>query len=117
VHAHIVHIPRDKRVTRASRAETRGRPKLTGVGRAGIRRRKAVRHLPKIESTLDLRAFGPEHSPYTVEGRIEAVGRLARGMRDASPAQMRFLGRLFAACIGFLVVVGTAMWLFGRIFA
>jgi hypothetical protein len=62
-----------------------------------------------------MRAFGPEHSPYTVEGRIEATGRLARGLRDASPAQLRFIGRLFAATIGALVVIGAAMWLIGRI--
>jgi hypothetical protein len=62
-----------------------------------------------------VRAFGPEHSPYTVEGRIEQTGRLARGLRDASPAQLRFVSRLFAATIGALIVLACAVWLVGRI--
>lgn len=85
------------------------------MGRSGIRRRRAARHLPQINQPVDMRAFGPEHSPYTVEGRIEATGRLARGLRDASPTQLRFVGRLFAATIGALVVLGVAVWLIGRI--
>jgi hypothetical protein len=36
-------------------------------------------------------------------------------LRDASPAQLRFVSRLFAAAIGALVVLACAIWLVGRI--
>jgi hypothetical protein len=84
------------------------------VGRAGVRRRKKVRHLPKVEGPLDASAFGTEQSLYTVEGRIAATGRLARGLRDASPTQLRFVGRLFAACIGSLVLLAIIMTVVGH---
>ena len=86
------------------------------MGRAGVRKRKPNRHLPKVSGDFDMRAFAPEHSPNTVEGRIEAIGRMARGVRTMSNAQRRFLRRLIAATITALVAVGLADWLLGRIF-
>jgi len=86
------------------------------MGRAGIRRRKPARHLPEVGSYLDSRAFGPEHSPYTIEGRIEAIGRIGRGLKTMSNAQRRFLRRLVAATFAALVIVAGADWLLGRIF-
>jgi hypothetical protein len=73
-----------------------------------------MRHLPKVEGALDANAFGTEQSLYTVEGRIAATGRLARGLRDANPTQLRFIGRLFAACIGFLVLLAIIMSVVGH---
>jgi hypothetical protein len=46
-----------------------------------------VRHLPKVEGHLDTSPMTMEYSPYTVEGRIEGVGRIGRRFRDASPSQ------------------------------
>jgi hypothetical protein len=54
-----------------------------------------------------------EYSPYTVEGRIEGIGRLGRGFRDASPTQWRLVGRLFLAAIAVIVFAGFAIWLVG----
>jgi hypothetical protein len=73
-----------------------------------------VRHLSKVEGRLDPNAFGSEQSLYTVEGRIDAIGRIGRGLRAASPSQRRFVGRLFAACIAFLVLLAVIMSVVGH---
>ena len=60
--------------------------------------------------------IGTEHSPWTVEGRIEAIGMMGRGLRDASPAQNRYFGRLVMITVGALVVLGLLLWAFPKIF-
>jgi hypothetical protein len=50
---------------------------------------------------------------YLVEGRIAAIGRIGRGMRDASPRQWRFIGLLAAATLAVIVAIGFATWLLG----
>ena len=82
------------------------------MGRAGIRRRKRVHHLPKVGGPVDADAFDAPNT-YLVEGRIAAIGRVARGMRDASPKQWRFVGRLAVATLAVIVAVGFATWLLG----
>jgi hypothetical protein len=89
---------------------------VNDVGRSGIRRRKrGVHHLPKVEGHVDTSPMTMEYSPYTVEGRIEGIGRIGRGLRDASPTQWRFVGRLFVAAIAVIVVVGVAFWIVGLV--
>jgi len=57
-----------------------------------------------------VRAFGTEHSAFTIEGRIEAAGQLARGVSRASETQWRSVSRL-AAWTGFaIVVICVATW-------
>jgi hypothetical protein len=57
-----------------------------------------------------------EHSPWTVEGRIEAIGAMGRGLRDASDSQQRYMGRLVRITVAALVVVVAGAWLISRIF-
>ncbi len=83
------------------------------MGRGAIRRRKPARHLSKVEGIPGPQAF--EHSPYTYEGAIEAMGQFARGTSRMSAAQARVVRRLFVAMIAALVVIGAAAWLVGRI--
>ncbi len=84
------------------------------MGSAGSRGRKRAHHLPKVEGPADMRAFGPSQSPYLVEGRIEATGQLARGLKNASSSQLRSLGLLFAVCVGFLALVAIVMSIIGH---
>jgi len=86
------------------------------MGRSGIRRRKKTRHLPKLGGANDPRAIGvpASPSPWLVEGQIEAVGRTGRALRDGSPAQNRYLGRLAALAIAAIVVIGGIAWLIAR---
>lgn len=85
------------------------------MGRSGIRRRKPARHLSKLSGPVA--KFGmTEHSPWTVEGRIEAIGAMGRGLRDGSDAPRRFLGRLTAITFAALVLLAVSAWLLGRIF-
>ena len=85
------------------------------MGRPGIRRRKPARHLQKLSGPVP--KFGTtEHSPWTVEGRIEAVGAMARGLRNASPGQQRSMNRLVAITAATLVLVFVGAWVLGRIF-
>ena len=81
------------------------------MGRSGIRRRKAPRHLPKLGGQNNPRGFTPEHSPWTVEGRIEAFGMMGRGLKNASPAQSRYLGRMVKITAAALVIIALAAWL------
>jgi hypothetical protein len=85
------------------------------MGRSGIRRRKKPRHLAKLGGG-DPRRIGvtPQPSGWTVEGQIEAVGQTGRALRDGSPAQNRYFGRLAAITIAALVVIGAVAWLIGR---
>ena len=87
---------------------------VVDVGSSGVRRRKRARHLPKVHGRLDPDAFGTGQSLYTVEGRIAATGRLARGLRDANPRQLRFVGLLFAASLGFIALMAVVMAVVGH---
>jgi hypothetical protein len=64
---------------------------------------------------MDPTAFGTQHSAYTIEGRIEAVGQLARGAKRADRAQWRFVNRLFVALVGALLVMFGVIWLVARV--
>ncbi|HET9730786.1 MAG TPA: hypothetical protein VFR41_15250 [Acidimicrobiia bacterium] len=57
-----------------------------------------------------------EPSSYLIEGRLLRYGRVARGLRDASPAQRRMVGRWFVWAIGAIAAVFAASWALGRFF-
>jgi hypothetical protein len=87
----------------------------SSTSRRPPKRRNKSRRLPPVGAHIDPAAFGTQHSAYTIEGRIEGVGQLARGANRASKAQWRFVNRLFVATVGtFLVLVGV-IWLVGRV--
>jgi hypothetical protein len=86
----------------------------SSTSRRPPKRRNKSRRLPPVGGHIDPSAFGTQHSAYTIEGRIAAVGQLARGASRASEAQWRFVNRLFIALMGALLVLFGVIWLVGR---
>ena len=87
----------------------------SSTSRRPPKRRNKSGRLPPVSGHIDPTEFGTQHSAYTIEGQIEAVGQLARGAKRASRAQWRFVNRLFFALVGTLLVLFGVLWLVGRV--
>jgi hypothetical protein len=88
----------------------------SSTSRRPPKRRGKTRRLPPVSGHIDPTAFGTQHSGYTIEGRIEAIGQLARGANRASKAQWRYVNRLFVVTIAALAVLFVVIFAASRIF-
>ena len=80
-----------------------------------MRRRKPEHHLPKIGGPSSPRGFTPEHSPWTVEGRIEAIGMMGRALKNSSPRQDRYFRTLVVITVAALVALALVSWLISQL--